>query len=200
MPGAHAHAHEDDQSGAGGASPEERPILLADIDRVLGESAVVERLRGRPPIRVWRDELTLARESLAYAREILAADVAILRRCLAGNEAADLQAVVGELPTVVAAHPWGEGWSGPREIEDLGEIDLGVFARSDRLVAAHEKMASADLSSPEDLSRLLAEFEAQLTELTERQQAVERRLQQIRAAIVLQYQEGGIPAVRDWLG
>jgi len=200
VPAAQADAHEDDGSGAGEPSPEERPILLADIDRVLGESAVVERLRGRPPIRVWREELTLALESLAYAREILAADVAILRRCLAGNGAAEQQAVVGELPTVLASHPWGEGWSGPRDMDDLDDMDLGVFARSDRLVAAHEQMAFADLSSSEEVSRLLAEFEAQLTELTERQQSVERRLQQIRAAIVQQYHEGGIPAVRDWLG
>ena len=199
MPAAHAHAHEDDQSGAGERSPEERPILLADIDRVLGESAVVERLRGRSPIRVWREELTLALESLAYAREILAGDVAILRRCLSGN-AADQQAVVGELPTVVTQRTWGEGWSGPRQLDDLDDLDVGVFARSDRLVAAHEQMAFADLSSPEEVTRLLAEFEGQLIELTERHQAVERRLQQIRAAIVQQYQEGGIPAVRDWLG
>ncbi len=199
MPAAHAHAHEDDQSGAGERSPEERPILLADIDRVLVESAVVERLRGRPPIRVWREELTLALESLAYAREILAGDVAILRRCLSGN-GAEQQAVVGELPTVVTTRTWGEGWSGPRGLDALDDLDLGVFTRSDRLVAAHEQMAFADLSSPEEVTRLLAEFEGQLIELTERHQAVERRLQQIRAAIVQQYQEGGIPAVRDWLG
>ena len=68
MPSTQAHVYDDDEFGPGDLSAEERPILLADIDRALGESAVLERTRGASPIRVWRDELTLALESLAYAR------------------------------------------------------------------------------------------------------------------------------------
>ena len=79
------------------------------------------------------------------------------------------------------------------------ELDLGVFVRSDRLVAGHEQMALIDLSSPEDVERLLGELEAELAELTERQDAVEHRLQQIRATIVRQYQEGMVPT-RGWPG
>ena len=60
-------------------------------------------------------------------------------------------------------------------------------------------MAHTDLSSPEEVERALRELEAQLAELTERQNAVEVRLQQIRASIVRQYQEGAV-RTRDWLG
>ena len=202
MPSAHAHLHEDDEIGPEDLSTDERPILLADIDRVLGESAVLERTRGASPVRVWRDELTLALESLAYARSILAADVAILRHCLADRRP-DLRAVVDDLPAIMTAPRWGAGRPEPSEAdgeadEDL-EFDLAVFLRSDRLVAAHERMARTDLSSPEDVADALRELETELAELAARQEAVEVRLQQIRVAIIRQYQEGEL-RTRDWLG
>jgi len=200
VPSAHAHVYDDDEFGPGDLSAEERPILLADIDRALGESAVLERTRGASPIRVWRDELTLALESLAYARAVLAGDVAILRHSLAAGGVAQ-QAVVDDLPSVMAAHTEDDEWSDAPAEDDLGhlELNLGVFARSDRLVAAHEQMALIDLSSPDDVERLLGELEAELAELTDRQDAVEHRLQQIRATIVRQYQEGMVPT-RGWPG
>ena len=66
-------------------------------------------------------------------------------------------------------------------------------------MAAHERMARTDLSSPEDVGRALRELETELGELTARQEAVEVRLQQIRVAIIRQYQEGEV-RTRDWLG
>jgi len=202
VPSAHAHLHEDDEIGPEDLSADQRPILLADIDRVLGESAVLERTRGASPVRVWRDELTLALESLAYARSVLAADVAILRHCLA-DPGPDLQAVVDDLPAIVTAPQWGGGRSESEEEADETdedpEFDLAVFLRSDRLVAGHDRMARTDLSSPEDVGRALRELETELGELTARQEAVEVRLQQIRVAVIRQYQEGEV-RTRDWLG
>jgi len=197
-----AHAHLDDEIGPEGLAADGRPILLADIDRVLGESAVLERTRGASPIRVWRDELTLALESLVYARSVLAADVAILRRCLA-DAGPDLQAVVEDLPAILTAPQWGGDRSAPEEDADEADedpgFDLAVFLRSDRLVAAHERMARTDLSSPEDVGEALRELETELDELIARQEAVEVRLHQIRVSIIRQYQEGEV-RTRDWLG
>jgi hypothetical protein len=202
VPSAHAHLHEDDEIGAEDLSGDERPILLADIDRVLGESAVLERTRGASPVRVWRDELTLVLESLAYARSVLAADVAILRHCLT-DLGPDLRTVVDDLPAIMTTPKWRASRSESREADDEGVedpgFDLAVFLRSDRLVAAHEHMARTDLSSPEDVGRALRELEAELSELTARQEAVEVRLQQIRVAIIRQYQEREV-RTRDWLG
>ena len=75
----------------------------------------------------------------------------------------------------------------------------GIYVRSDELIAVHEEMAHADLSSREEVTRVLGEVEAQLVDLGQRQEAVEVRLEEIRAAIVRQYEEGCVPA-RDWLG
>jgi hypothetical protein len=193
----HAHWPEEDHTDlVGEFSNPESPILLADIDRVLEMSARIEHAYATAPIRVWRDDLRIALESLDYARAVLAADVGILRHCLAG---ADQQAVVDDLPAVMSARSWGDGWSEPAEVEDDDTMDWSVFARSDQLMSTHQEMAAADLSSRDDVARVLADLEAQLTDLGQRQEAVENRLQQIRAAIVRQYEDGEVPA-RDWLG
>ncbi|HXN60924.1 MAG TPA: hypothetical protein VN886_10775 [Acidimicrobiales bacterium] len=180
-----------------GAWADESPILLADIDQILEESAHVERARASDPIRAWRDDLKVALDSLAYARAVLAADVGILRHCLA---APHQQAVVDDLPSAMTTRTWGDGWSAPAEDEpDPARVDGEIFVRSDWLMAAHQEMAHADLSSREEVTRVLGELEAQLNDLAQRQEAVEVRLREIRAAIVRQYKDGRVPA-RDWLG
>ena len=65
-----------------------------------------------------------------------------------------------------------------------------LFSRTDQLLSAHQEMAVVDLSSPFDVAGSLAVIEEQLTALTERQEAVEARLQQIRAAVIRRYEEG----------
>ena len=95
--------------GAGGMSTERQssllsetdPIRLTDIDRVLEDSAALADADQADPVRGWRDELTVALESLSYARSVLAGDVGILRHCLE-NESVDAQALVDELPRLVA--------------------------------------------------------------------------------------------------
>ena len=65
-------------------------------------------------------------------------------------------------------------------------------------MSAHQEMACTDLTAPEDVARVLGLLEAQLLAITERQDPVRIRLQEIRAAIVRQYQEGSV-RLRDWL-
>jgi hypothetical protein len=190
---------ETDLSDEFGGWADESPILLTDIDQVLEESAHVERARASDPIRAWRDDLKVALDSLAYARGVLAADVGILRHCLAAPHP---QAVVDDLPSAMTTRSWGDGWSAPAEGEPdptRTRVDGEIFMRADGLMAAHQEMAHADLSSREEVTRVLGELEAQLNDLAQRQEAVEIRLQEIRAAIVHQYKDGRVPA-RDWLG
>jgi hypothetical protein len=199
LPSAHAHLPDEGTDDAPGEPPLDRPILLVDIDQILEDSAGVERAGRGAPIRVWRDELTLALESLTYAREVLASDVEILRHCLA-TPGSDAKTVVDELPKVMtSSRPEESGSSSHREAEDHPGPDPGVFVRSDQLMSAHLEMARVDLSSPEDVSRVLGKLEEQLAGLTERHDAVGVRLHEIRAAIVRQYQEGAVPT-RDWPG
>jgi hypothetical protein len=205
VPSVHAHAHDDEtDSGGSDVSARERPIRFTDIDRVLDESAGVGAAGGPSAVRVWRDQLLLAFESLEYARTILSADVGILRHCLA-TEGPDKEALVDDLPEVVSSHPCHEGCSAhesgsatPAEV-DPAEVNSSVFARSDALMTAHREMARTDLSSPEDVGRALRILDEQLSAVAARCAAVQSRLQQIRTVIVRQYKDGAIPTA-NWPG
>jgi hypothetical protein len=150
----------------------------------------VEHASESAPIRTWREELTLARESLAYARAVLSSDVAILRHCV--RVGSDEQSVVAELPAIMASPSWGEGWSSPGDTPDGSRANQDVLVRSDELMSAHQEMAGLDLSAPEQVARVLDLLEEQIGALTERRRAVEIRLKQIRSAIIRQYQRGAV--------
>jgi hypothetical protein len=196
-----AHVHDGDESvRGGGLLTQERPIRLSDIDRVLEESAGIERAGDDAPVRAWRDELSFVLEALAYAQTVLGADVGILRRCLTTG-AAEQQRLVQDLPRAMASLPWGDGWSAPPGMDAASPMTVegDVFTRSDLLMSAHQQMAYTDLSSRPDVTRVLRSVLVQLTNLAQRQDAVDARLQQVRAAIVRQYRDGA-PPTRDWLG
>jgi hypothetical protein len=178
------------------------PIQLTDIDRVLEDSAALagaDRADQAAPVRMWREELTVALESLSYAQSVLASDVGILRHCL-GSESVDAQSVVDELPRLVTGEATDEGWSAPADGDlEADDLDWTVCIRSDPLMTAHQEMAQADLSSSEDVTRVLRDLETQLSELARRHDAVEGRLLQVRRAIMGQYGTGAVSA-QDWLG
>jgi hypothetical protein len=186
VPPTRAQAHENQGDEVSRLSLRDRPIDLVDIARVLGVSANVERPGA--PVRDWRDDLTLIRESLGYARAVLTADVAILSQPgspgLTGSGD-----VAGELPGVLAAGPGDELWSEPKDGGIDPDIDGGLFVRADHLLAVHREMARVNLSSPAATARVRVLVEDQLTILTERQAAVEARLQQIRSVVIRRYRE-----------
>jgi hypothetical protein len=195
VPSVHAHAPGDDAHDGAGPSLRDHPITLADIDRMLELSADVDRVGPGAPIRAWRDDLTLVLEALTYARAILSADVAILRHANGGGGGGEqAQSVVDDLPAVLDSAPGADEWAHPAEGHSDLEFGEGLFSRTDQLLSAHQEMAQVDLSSSFDVAGSLAVIEEQLTALTERQHAVEARLQQIRTAVIRQYQEGANPA------
>jgi hypothetical protein len=195
MPSAHAHVPEGGSEDAVETLLRDRPIRLVDIDQVLDASADVDHAAPGAPVRAWREELTLALESLTYARVILSSDVAILRQGLRVGFH-DLS-FVAELPALMTGQPWDEGLPAPRDTPDSPGLDPNVFARSDDLMSAHQEMARLDLSAPEEVARVLSLLEEQLGAVTARHGIVEVRLQQIRAAIVRQYQRG-IDTTVNW--
>jgi hypothetical protein len=192
VPAAAAQAYRDEADEAGELSLQSRPINLVDIGRVLGESAKAERL-GDIPIRAWRDDLTVIRDSLSYARAILTADVAILTESDPATTK-ESQRAVDELPGVLAAVPPDPQWPDQDTLNPDPDFDEGLFTRTDHLLAAHREMARVDLSSAAARARALELVEEQLAMLTERQAAVEARLQQIRAAIFRRYRAAAAPA------
>ena len=196
MPPTDAHADSDD---AAELWRRDRPLNLIDIARVLGESAHVERLSGAA-IRAWRDDLTLIRDSLSYARAILAADVDILSDAGSQKPPAGRD-VVDTLPNSLSSSPSASAdqWS-PGNLEDLEDLDLAIdedlFARTDQLLAVHRALARVDRTSAAATAVALDQVEEQLAILTERHATVEARLQQIRLVILRRYREEAA-AARD---
>lgn len=192
MPAASAHTYRDEADKAGELSLHMQQIDLVDIGRVLGESAKAERL-GDILVRAWRDDLTVIRDSLSYARAVLAADVAILTES-GPSVTTETQRVVDDLPGVLAAVDPDPEWPDQDVVDPDPDIDEGLFVRTDHLLASHREMARVDLTSPAARARVLELVEEQLAMLTERQAAVEARLQQIRAVIFRRYRDAAAPA------
>ncbi len=200
MRSAYVHPHGEQEFDARSSSllSEEDPIRLADIDRVLEDSAAVAQADFAASIRLWREELRVALESLTYARSVLASDVGILRHRL-GSERARTEDLVEQLAEALSTTPWGDDWAEPGPGAGAGDDNWDVCVRSDLLMTAHQEMASTDLSSAADVTRVLQDVEAQLADLARRHDAVEERLAQVRAAVLRQYETGTVSA-RDWLG
>ena len=93
----------------------------------------------------------------------------------------------------------GSGVVRSRDTDSGAELDPGVFVRSEVLVAPHGEMADVDLTSPQDVRRVLGHLEDQVAALVSREAAIEARLGEIRAAIIRHYEEGSIPTP-NWPG
>ena len=195
MPSAQAHSPGDDadRREAGDAEGMDHPILLAEVDDALRDSADVAGAKEPGAIRSWGDSLFVILETLTYACSVLADDVRILRHRLA-TDAPSSKEVVDDLPRALTTSSWGTDRSAPDDRSDRAELDPAVFARSDTLLAVHAEMASVDLSSAGDVRRVLAVLEEQLAALTTRHVAVEARLEEIGVAALRENGHGAIPS------
>ena len=181
--------HQGDAGAPGGLAGGDGLLFPADIDRLLARSdapvpETPEDLRAR------RDDLTLVLAALVVAGEILSADVAVLRRCSAGAAGAgsggrhDPPDLVEALPGLLAARPWGQGWSAPPHPRPGEDEDPEILVRSGPLWSSHHVMASLDLASGTQVAAALARIEDQLVALCAWRSAVEVRLAAARAAII----------------
>ena len=181
--------HQADAGAPGGPSAGGEVVFPADIDRLLARSD--SATPGTPDeLRTLRDELALVLAALAVASEILSADVAVLRRCLAGHSGpvtggpGDVDELVGALPGVLAARPWGRGWSAPPRPGADEDDDPELVVRSGPLWSSHHVMAAVDLTSEAEVAAALARIEEQLVDLCAWRSALEGRLAAVRGAIV----------------
>ena len=191
MPSAHAQAqHPQDGRTAEGAVP---PLFLSDVDYLLLESARAARPGSAALVRAWREELAEALAVLTYAETVLSGDAALLRHCLATGPF-DHKQVLDGLARAVA------GDAAPTAAVVVpGLSDDTLFARADRLLSVHERMAFLDLSRRHVVARLLDDLESDLVEIAARRFQVETRLANIRAAVIREYREGKVPSADSWV-
>ncbi|HXY28324.1 MAG TPA: hypothetical protein VEH82_08580 [Acidimicrobiales bacterium] len=176
--------HEGDRGTRGSLADGHHPLLLDDVDRLVARAGAVDDA-PLAALRGLRDDLTVALAALTAAGDVLAADVAVLRHCLAAlHEQADRRDLVEQLPALLAARPWGPGWAAPPRPEQPEDPSAELLVRCAPLMSAHEHMAGTDLTSASDVARTLGLIEEQLVTLTDRRAAVEVRLAEVRRAVV----------------
>jgi hypothetical protein len=135
---------------------------------------------------------------LSYARHVLSVDVEVMRS-IAEDPARDLQGLVDDLPHLLATASIGGGWSlSPDSVSTMKSANGAIEGEADGLLSAHRQLAMSDLHSHEAVARVLSELETQLAQVTERLSAVEKRVQELQAALVQQYKSGAADA-DDWV-
>jgi len=135
---------------------------------------------------------------LSYARHVLSVDVGVLQSIAEGPER-DLQALVDDLPRLLATTSIGGGWSlSPDATTTMGAASGALEGEVDGLLSAHSELAQTDLHSQEAVAETVSELEVQLSMVTERRELVETRLREIKAVLVERY-KGGTADVDAWL-
>jgi hypothetical protein len=152
--------------------------------RPIGCSAPPKLLRQR------RRELTATWSCASYAMEVLAFDLAVLNR--AAHAVDRLQAIVDDLPDLLAGSRDDGGWSLAVDLSDTNAVE------AERLLDLHEEMVSSDLDDPHVVRSLLVRMGARRTALTERKHHLETEMAEIKRALLKQYATGTASA-DDWL-
>lgn len=148
-------------------------------------------------IRDWRDDLVKAAVYLSYARHVLSVDVGVLKK--AAKDPQGLDALVEDLPMVLARASIGGGWSISSDAPArMIAADEALGGAADGLMSAHMEMAFLDFASRDSLEGAIGRISAQLDEVTERWQITEMRVRLMQAVMVERYSIGAAQ-VDDWL-
>ena len=173
-------------------------VTLEDVDQLLDTTSAIGTGVSAARIRAWRDELAHVAVLLSYARHVLSVDLGVLRSAAESAEGS-FQSVVDELPELLAAASIGGGWSlSPDAPATMAPAEQVLEGEADGLLAAHGQLARVDISSPADIVTLIAEFEEEMSRVTERWELAEARLRKLQALLVTMYKSGDA-SVDDWL-
>ncbi len=172
-------------------------IELSDIDRLLGATEDVDESTTTQQIRDWRDDLVKAAVFLSYARHVLSVDVGVLKK--AAKDPQGLDALVDDLPAVLARASVGGGWSLSSDAPArMIAADQAILGAADGLMSAHMEMAFLDFTSRDSLEGAISRIGTQLDDVTDRWQITEMRVRLMQAVIVERYSIGAAQ-VDDWL-
>lgn len=173
-------------------------VTFADVDELLSTTASVDSSVSVLKIRAWRDELAHVAVLLAYARHVLSVDVGVLQS-IAEDPERDVQAVVNDLPHLLATASIGGGWSlSPDSPATMRSAGQALEGEANGLLSAHGEIALVDFRSHEDITRAIEDLEAQLGMVTSRRDSVEKRLAELRGLLVEKYKSGDA-TIEDWI-
>jgi hypothetical protein len=173
-------------------------LTAADIDQTLARTGTIDTTVSVRQLRGWRDDLAHAAVLLSYARHVLSVDIGVLRSI--SDDPGDLDAMIGDLPRLLATASIGGGWPlSPDATTTMGSAGRVQTGEADALMSAHSQVAQVEFRSPEAVGRVIGELEAQLAVATDRLELVEAKVREIQAALVQRYKSGDA-TTGDWLG
>ncbi|HUX03550.1 MAG TPA: hypothetical protein VMV53_01390 [Acidimicrobiales bacterium] len=173
-------------------SVEEIGSLLARV-RLVNESTPVATLRA------WRGELVRASVFVSYAISVLTVDLEVLRRTLIPSDKEVIQALIDDLPEILASSWVGGGWS----LSPDASVSVAAAAdlerdHSTQLLGLHAEMVVSDLSDHDVVRDLLTRVEREREGLIQLRGQLEERLRTIQDAVRARYASGAA-SVDDWL-
>ncbi len=173
-------------------------LELLDIDQLLDVTSSLDPSTSTHRIRAWRNELAHTAVLLSYARHVLSVDIGVLQSIIE-DPAHDLQALVNDLPRLLATASIGGGWSlSPDSIATMDSADRVLDGEADGLLSAHSKLALIDLHSDGVVAGTITELKAQLESVTDHLELVEKRLRELQVLMVDRYKSGAASA-DDWI-
>ncbi len=168
---------------------------MLDIDRLLDATSQATTEVSPATVRGWRDDLSYAAELLSYALRVLSIDLGVLRSV--GDGAGDLDAVVEDLPRVLASS-LAEAAEPPDTPAAVAAELATIGGDASGLLGVHESLATVDLSSASELEELIEGLESQLDQIRNRGGLVDDRLRTVKGLLVEQYRSKQAN-VDDWL-
>jgi hypothetical protein len=172
---------------------------LEEIDSILQQTGPVDETVPVATLRQWRTELVRASVFVSYAVGVLSFDVEVLTHAEAGRADDALQAIVDDLPGLLAAGWVGGGWSlSPDASASIAAAAAVEADESEGLLGLHAEMVGCDFGDLVVVGDLLARVQEQRSALTERRVQLEERIRLIQEIVLRQY-ASGVASVDDWL-
>jgi hypothetical protein len=166
---------------------------LDELERAPNQTDLVADSAPPAVLRQRRTALGLISARLSYAMEVLALDLKVLNR-RKGSEVETLQAIVDDLPEILAESWCGSTWSFSVDTSDF----TAATAETDGLLDLHHEMVTSDLADPRIARSLSVRMEVRRSALLERNSQLEKEIKEIQESLLRQG-VAGMASTDDWL-
>jgi hypothetical protein len=170
-----------------------------EIDLLITQTAVASEDTPTPTLRQWRADLVRASLSISYAISVLSLDIEILNSSLASTSEDAVQALVNDLPDILASE-WigGELALSPDPLTPVTGSAEFEIDQATELLGFHAEMVGSDLGDHHVVGDLLARARQERLGLYGLRSQIDSRLRGIHEAVRNQY-ASGVASINDWL-
>lgn len=170
---------------------------LPEIDFLLTRTGAADEATPTATLRQWRADLVRASVSVSYAISVLSLDIEVLNHSLTSSSEDVVQAIVDDLPRILASG-WIEGGWSISPVESISPVAEFEIDQAEDLLGLHAEMVTSDLSDHTVVRDLLARTKQERLVLYKLRGQLDDRLSRIQEAVRNQY-ASGVASIDDWL-